>query len=606
MNPINDDREEETEPIEFVENICENMQLFPKEDVLTGDQLMFEYDSQVISAALSLLTPTRANLLLLSPENEGHCPLREKWFGTSYSMEGVSEEWVLLWAGEFPQNPDLQLPARNQFIATDFALKASDCPDSDFPVRIVDSERGCLWYKKDNKFRIPKACIRFNLISPLIQKSPENLVLLDLFVNILAHNLAEPAYEADVAQLAYQLVAGEHGVMVHLKGFNHKLPLLLKLIVDHLAGFRAEPSVFSMFSEQLKKAYFNVLIKPERLGRDVRLLVLEHCRWSVVQKYQAAMKGLTVDDLLSFVAGLKAELYAEGLVQGNLTSAESKDFLQYFTEKLQFQPPSAEVPVLFRVVELPQKRHLCKVKSLNQGDANSEVTVYYQSGLKNLRDHALMQLMVMHMEEPCFDFLRTKETLGYQVYPACRNTSGVLGFSVTVETQATKFSTEFVEAKIEEFLVGFGERLAGLSEEAFKTQVTALIKLKECEDAHLGEEVDRNWFEVVTQQYVFQRLDKEIQALKLFSQQELGSWFLEHRSSSRKLSVHVVGSGAEEDGPPKQSAPCSPAPPSAYGEVSKLSFLPASSPLLQDATLISDIRAFTSSLPLHPYHKILS
>lgn len=71
-------------------------------------------------------------------------------------------------------------------------------------------------------------------------------------------------------------------------------------------------------------------------------------------------------------------------------------------------------------------------------------------------------------------------------------------------------STEFVEAKIEEFLVSFGERLSGLSEEAFKTQVTALIKLKECEDAHLGEEVDRNWFEVVTQQYVFKRLDKEV------------------------------------------------------------------------------------------------
>lgn len=67
-----------------------------------------------------------------------------------------------------------------------------------------------------------------------------------------------------------------------------------------------------------------------------------------------------------------------------------------------------------------------------------------------------------------------------------------------------------VEEKIEEFLVNFGERLSGLSEEAFRTQVTALIKLKECEDAHLGEEVDRHWFEVVTQQYVFRRLQKEV------------------------------------------------------------------------------------------------
>lgn len=64
--------------------------------------------------------------------------------------------------------------------------------------------------------------------------------------------------------------------------------------------------------------------------------------------------------------------------------------------------------------------------------------------------------------------------------------------------------------KIEEFLQLFGQRLASLSCEAFRSQVRALIKLKECEDAHLGEEVDRHWFEVVTQQYVFTRLSKEV------------------------------------------------------------------------------------------------
>uniref|UniRef100_A0A3Q3EN14 Coenzyme PQQ synthesis protein F-like C-terminal lobe domain-containing protein n=1 Tax=Labrus bergylta TaxID=56723 RepID=A0A3Q3EN14_9LABR len=200
---------------------------------------------------------------------------------------------------------------------------------------------------------------------------------------------------------------------------------------------------------------------------------------------------------------------------------------------------------------------------------------------------------------PCFAQIR-RQTL-YQVYPTCRNTSGVLGFSVTVETQATKFSTEFVEAKIEEFLVSFGECLSGLSEEAFKTQVTALIKLKECEDAHLGEEVDRNWFEVVTQQYVFKRLNKEIEALKVFSQGELVSWFMEHRNgSSRRLSVHVSLFTEFEPFSECLLQPGQPRLPpssSAYGEVSELNFLPASSPALQDVTLISDIRAFTSSLP---------
>uniref|UniRef100_A0A671YXU1 Nardilysin convertase n=1 Tax=Sparus aurata TaxID=8175 RepID=A0A671YXU1_SPAAU len=565
--------QEQIDPIEYVEDICENMQLFPKDDFLTGDQLMFEYSPDVISAALSLLTPEKANLMLLSPEHEGQCPLREKWFGTQYTVEDIKQEWMERWTGNLELNGDLHLPAENKFISTDFALKPSDCPDTELPVRIADSDRGCLWYKKDNKFKIPKGkvCV---------------VVLFDLLVNILGHNLAEPAYEAEVAQLEYKLTAGEHGLVIKVKGFNHKLPLLFHLIIDHLADFSASPDVFSMFAEQLKKTYFNILIKPEKLGKDVRLLILEHSRWSMVEKYQALMAGLTSAELMEFSQNFRAELYAEGLVQGNFSSAESKQFLQYITEKLQFSKLPTEVPVMFRVVELPLKQHICKVKSLNKGDANSEVTVYYQ--VRPLLEH------IMHMEEPCFDFLRTKETLGYHVYPTCRNTSGVLGFSVTVETQATKFNTELVELKIEEFLASFGEKLNTLTEEAFNTQVTALVKLKECEDTHLGEEVDRNWGEVVTQQFVFDRLNREIEALKQMTRDELVSWFHEHRGqNSRKLSMHVVGFGAEEndDG-------------STYGEVSKLTFLHPS-PKMAGAEAIMDIHAFTKGLPLFPYHKIL-
>lgn len=41
-------------------------------------------------------------------------------------------------------------------------------------------------------------------------------------------------------------------------------------------------------------------------------------------------------------------------------------------------PLEQEMPVQFQVVELPSGHHLCKVRALNRGDANSEVTVYYQ------------------------------------------------------------------------------------------------------------------------------------------------------------------------------------------------------------------------------------
>ncbi|XP_005050122.1 PREDICTED: nardilysin [Ficedula albicollis] len=594
--------QEQTDPVDYVENLCENMQLFQKEDFLTGDQLLFEYKPEIIADALNQLSPQRANLVLLSAANEGQCHLKEKWFGTQYSMEDIDRFWSELWDSDFELNPDLHLPEENKYIATDFALKVADCPETEYPVKTLSTQQGCLWYRKDDKFKIPKGYVRFHLISPLIQQSAENIVLFDTFVNILSHNLGEPAYEADVAQLEYKLVAGEYGLIIRVKGFNHKLPLLFQLIIDYLSDFSFTPAVFEMITEQLKKTYYNILIKPETLAKDVRLLILEHGRWSMIDKYQTLMKGLSIDALSAFVTAFKSQLFVEGLVQGNFTSREAKDFLNYVVQKLQFAPLAHPCPVQFRVVDLPNTHLLCKVKTLNKGDANSEVTVYYQSGARNLREYTLMELLVMHMEEPCFDFLRTKQTLGYHVYPTCRNTSGILGFSVTVATQATKYNSELVDRKIEEFLSCFEEKIKDLTEEAFSTQVTALIKLKECEDSHLGEEVDRNWNEVVTQQYLFDRLAREIEALKSITQADLVNWFQAHRSNQRKvLSVHVIGYGKHE-GDSEVTAVSGQN--SSSGEIPHLVLLPPSS-LMSDITSIKDIKAYTSTLNVLPYHKIL-
>ena len=57
--------------------------------------------------------------------------------------------------------------------------------------------------------------------------------------------------------------------------------------------------------------------------RDVRLLVLEHSRWSMMEKYAALSAGLTPDKLMAFSRSFRAHLYAEGLVQGNYSSAVS-------------------------------------------------------------------------------------------------------------------------------------------------------------------------------------------------------------------------------------------------------------------------------------------
>lgn len=70
------------------------------------------------------------------------------------------------------------------------------------------------------------------------------------------------------------------------------------------------------------------------------------------------------------------------------------------------------------------------------------------------------------------------------------------------------------------------------------------------------------------------------------------------------LSCQVVGFGAEENDEEDGGNKPGGGDDSTYGEVSKLTFLPASA-RMAGAISILDIAAFIKDLPLFPYHKIL-
>ena len=89
------------------------------------------------------------------------------------------------------------------------------------------------------------------------------------------------------------------------------------LVVKCVAALNGKPSCFLLSSFPVSR------LRPRLFLRDVRLLILEHSRWSMVEKYQALTAGLTSAELMEFSQNFRAELYAEGLVQGNFSSAVS-------------------------------------------------------------------------------------------------------------------------------------------------------------------------------------------------------------------------------------------------------------------------------------------
>lgn len=75
------------------------------------------------------------------------------------------------------------------------------------------------------------------------------------------------------------------------------------------------------------------------------------------------------------------------------------------------------------------------------------------------------------------------------------------------------YSASHVDERIEAFLNQFNLNLKAMTEDDLQTRVQSLIKLKQVPDVSLDEEVSRNWNEILSEEYLFDRLQQEVNLL---------------------------------------------------------------------------------------------
>lgn len=183
-------------------------------------------------------------------------------------------------------------------------------------------------------------------------------------------------------------------------------------------------------------------------------------------------------------------------------------------------------------------------------DMNSIVTNFYQLGQSSVRKQCLIEFLVKLMEEPLFNILRTQEQLGYSVDCSERDNCGILGITITIQSQQNKNPATDVEKRMDKFMMtDVKELIEGLTDENFTVVQEALIKLKSIVDIDLESEVNRNWGEIVSNDYLFKRLELEAQMLATITKNDVLEFYQRNMNltNQRKLSVQVVGTTSEED-----------------------------------------------------------
>lgn len=535
----------ELPPIENVQNVVESINYLPSKHVLTGPHLYFQYDELDIKILKEHINEFKFNIMISS-----HIPLekceydqREQWFGTQYTTIPMPSKWVAMW-----QNPpileELCFPPANPFITTDFKIywKEAGMPYiSQRPKALISNDQCELWFRQDDIFQLPDGYINLYFITPLVRQSVKQYMLGVLYTYLVEFTIAEELYPALEAGLTYGLYIGDKGLVLRVSGFNEKLPLLVKIIMNVMRTIEIKRDQVISFKELKKRQIFNALINGKTLNLDLRLSVLENQRFNMIQKYES-IDEITLDDIKEFKENFHKKMYVQGLIQGNFTDEQAKEVMInalsiYNSEKIE------DLSALDNcLLQLPLGSHYLKVKALNNDDTNTIVTNYYQIGPSNLLLECMMDLVELIVEEPFFSQLRTQEQLGYSLGIHQRIGYGILAYIITINTQETKHKADYVENRIEIFRSRIPEIVFQMSGTEFDNILQTLISGKMMGDTGLDEEVMRNWSEIVTMEYFFNRMEMQIQTLTSLTQDQVLDFLYDYdKKSFRKLSVQVVG-----------------------------------------------------------------
>ena len=114
---------EELQPIDNVEDLAENMQLYSGETIMSDYKA--EFNPDLISSCLQQLQPDNVCIFLLAREFADECSKVEQWFKTNYMIEEIPSEWEEQWKAS-KCDPSMFLPEPNKFIAKDLSLKKPD------------------------------------------------------------------------------------------------------------------------------------------------------------------------------------------------------------------------------------------------------------------------------------------------------------------------------------------------------------------------------------------------------------------------------------------------------------------------------------------------
>ncbi|KAL5963174.1 Nardilysin [Taenia solium] len=508
---------EPLDPTTNVQAIAMAMRRFMPHEVFSAESLMLEPDLKAYVDVVHYLTPDKAIMAAFLPE-----------FNV-YSMTNVAR-------GVFHREPWFDI--RYAVDATHFELLPQS-DDNEVPVKLDLGESqlfGELWHQQRAKINLPTAHVTVRIYSDLPQQA-KDAAILRMWWCALKQRLQTVLYCATEAGFSYSVSPLDRGLEIVVAGFNEKLLLLYKSIVDvlvqPLTGDDEEclfnERNFAVYKDRLRQMTCDRMLDPCNLSthlrnyfQDVNIHLLEDC--------MKALEDLTVDDMLAFVPAFSTRLYVKAFAYGNVSSTAAKEYFDYTLSTL--KPREVAVLKPCPKAALPACLNRLRVMNFDKTDVTTSLVLIsplQDTPSDDLRYEVMNKLLESCLQESAFAYLRMKEKLGYSLglYSwSLADTTGQCGLSLAVRSQANRFETDLVAGRMYAFWYRIMPYIVfHLKEETFQASVEALVTANLLEDDTIDAEVRRNLKEVFSDRPIFDRRQRWVEILRQLKLSDLQDFY---------------------------------------------------------------------------------
>jgi insulysin len=532
----------------------------PRELVLAAPQLSWEWDEsnenggglKQVRDTLEMLTVEKGRVVLMATASE-HKKVgdgsgdeggweKEPIYGTDYKVEKLDDEFLEQAQGS-NDIPELFLPGPNEFMPTNLDVEKREVAEPSLrPHLIRETALSSTWHKKDDQFWVPKAQVVIEIRSPLATDSPLSSVLTRLYTELVTDSLTEFAYDAELAGLEYGFASHSLGIFITLSGYNDKLPVLARDVLDRAKNIKVLPERLAIAKERVKRDWHNFFLgRSDRISDYFARHLITHEQWTIEEKLAVVLQ-VTAEETQKHIADFLSKTNLRILVNGNLYKDEAIRIAE-MAEEIFASTPISKNEILDRALILPEAcNYIWTTVAPNVNEPNSALTYYMHLGPRTSSfSRATASLLNQILSEPAYNILRTKEQLGYIVHCSMWHLSGsgVAGIRIVVQSER---GPAFLEDRVDAFLDGMKAVIEEMGDEEFEEQKHGLERKLTEKVKTVGEETNIFWSHIDSGYLDFFRRQQDAETLKNVTKDDILKLFLSqvHPSSPTrsKLSVH--------------------------------------------------------------------